>query len=310
MLVKKETLIIALGGNALVKKGQKGTFEEQLENLRIPIEQIAKLSSGYQIVITHGNGPQVGNLLLKQEHSGDVSKMPLEILVAETQGQIGYMIESTLDGALNKQGQSKKFFLTVLTYVKVDKADPAFQNPTKPIGPTYTKEEAKSLPYQTLETSKGYRRVVASPNPLKIYQHREIKKLLENDFIVIACGGGGIPVIREGDKVVGVEAVIDKDRASARLGKQIGADILLIATDVEKVALNFGKENQKDLDVLTTEEAKSYITEGHFAKGSMLPKIQACINFLEGGGKKAIITPINKISEALEGKAGTRIVKN
>lgn len=302
-----KTLIIALGGNALIKFGEEGTTEEQFKNLKIPISQIAELARDYNIIITHGNGPQVGNLLLQQEATEFVSKRPLQILVAETQGQIGFMIESTLDEELMKIGlDEEKLFLTVLTYVKVDANDLAFKNPTKPIGPAYP---VRTKPGQ-VKTAKGWRQVVPSPMPIKIYQWREIKKLMElGSWIVIACGGGGIPVIKEAKKLYGVEAVIDKDLASSKLGEQVGADILLIATDVEKVAINFGKQDQKDLDTLTISEAKKYLKEGHFPAGSMGPKIQAVINFMEAGGEKAIITSIEKIKEALEGKAGTQIYK-
>ncbi len=232
-----------------------------------------------------------------------ITKRPLQILVAETQGQIGYMIESTLDEELMRIGlDDEKLFLTVLTYVEVDPGDPAFKNPTKPIGPAYP----VYIKAGYIKTVKGWRRVVPPPKPIKIYQWREIKKLMElGSWIVIACGGGGIPVIKEGKRLSGVEAVIDKDLASAKLGEQIEADILLIATDVEKVALNYGTPDQKQLDKLSISEAKKYLEEGHFPSGSMGPKIQALINFLQSGGEKAIITSIEKIKEALEGNAGT-----
>jgi len=302
-----KTLIVALGGNALIKPGERGTTEEMINNLRAPIKQIAELSKDYNIVITHGNGPQVGNLLLQQEATETVSKRPLQILVAETQGQIGYMIESTLDEELMKLNMdTEKFFLTVLTYVKVDQNDPAFKHPTKPIGPAYKRKKAGYV-----KTSKGWRRVVASPKPIKIYQWREIKKLMAlGDFIIIACGGGGVPVIKDEKRLYGVEAVIDKDLASAKLGEQIGAQILLIASDVEKVALNFGRFDYKYMDLLSTDEARKYMKEGHFPPGSMGPKVQAVINFLESGGERAIITSIEKIKDAIEGKAGTQFYIN
>lgn len=301
-----KTLIIALGGNALIKFGEEGTTEEQFRNLRVPISQIAELARDYNIIITHGNGPQVGNLLLQQEATEFVSKRPLQILVAETQGQIGFMIESTLDEELMKIDlDEEKLFLTVLTYVKVDPEDPAFKNPTKPIGPAYP---VRTRPGQ-VRTAKGWRQVVPSPKPIKIYQWREIKRLMElGSWIVIACGGGGIPVIKEKKKLYGVDAVIDKDLASSKLAEQINAEILLIATDVEKVAINYGALDQKDLEKLPVSEAKKYLGEGQFPAGSMGPKIQAMINFLEAGGEKAIITSIEKIKEALEGKAGTQII--
>jgi carbamate kinase len=297
-----ETLIVALGGNALIRFGEEGTTEEQFRNLRVPISQLAELSKDYSLIITHGNGPQVGMLLMQQEATTEVSKRPLQVLVAETQGQIGYMIESTLDEELMRIGlDEERLFITVLTYVKVDPEDPAFHNPTKPIGPAYTESKPGYV-----QTAKGWRRVVPSPKPKKIYQWREIKRLMElGGWIVIACGGGGIPVIKEGKRLSGVEAVIDKDLASSKLGEQIGADILVIATDVEKVALNYDKLNQKLLDRVSVSDAKEYLKEGHFPPGSMGPKVEAVINFLEKGGKQAIITSIEKIKDALEGNAGT-----
>ncbi len=296
-----KTLIVALGGNALIKPGERGTPEQMINNLQAPIKQIAKLSEEYNLVITHGNGPQVGALLLQQEATDEITKMPLQILVAETQGQIGFLIESTLDEALMRLGTDMgKYFLTVLTYVEVDPNDRAFTRPTKPIGPSYKRKRPGYV-----KTAKGWRRVVASPKPLRIVQAREIKKLTQENFIIISCGGGGIPVIKEGTHFQGVEAVIDKDLASAKLGEQINADILLIATDVEKVALNYGRVDYKYLDKVSTTDAKAYLKQGHFPPGSMGPKIQAVINFLESGGERAIITSIEKIKDALEGKAGT-----
>ena len=301
-----KTLIIALGGNALIKQGEEGTIAQMTRNIRGPIGQIAELSRYYNIIISHGNGPQIGSLLLQQEATKAVSKRPLQILVAETQGQIGFMIESTLDEELMKIGlDEEKLFLTILTYVKVDAEDPAFLNPTKPIGPAYSVPKPGYV-----KTAKGYRRVVPSPKPIKIYQWREIKKLMElGSWIVIACGGGGIPVIKEKKRLYGVEAVIDKDLASAKLAEQIEADILLIATDVNRVSLNYGTPSQQELPKLSISEAKKYLEDGQFPPGSMGPKIQAVVNFLESGGERAIITSIDKIIEALEGTAGTQIYK-
>lgn len=298
-------LIVALGGNALIKPGQTGKAGEQFKNLRAPLKQLAKLSDEYHLVITHGNGPQVGNLLLQQEASKEVQPMPLGVLVAETQGQIGYMIESTFDEELMRLGSDdEKLFVTILTYVLVDPDDPAFKNPTKPIGPSYPEPKPGYI-----KTSKGWRRVVPSPKPLKIIQWKEIKKLIQLDFVVIACGGGGIPLVKRKNNFHGVEAVIDKDLASAKLAEQIDADILIIATDIDRIALNYQKPNQKFLDKLTIQDAKKYIKEGQFPPGSMGPKIQACINFLEYGGERAIITSTEKIKEALDGKAGTELFR-
>ncbi len=307
---KKDTLLVALGGNALIRKGQVGTVDEQFENLKVPISQIARLSTDYRIIITHGNGPQVGNLLLQQELQDAVPKLPLEILVAQTQGQIGYMIESTLDSELMALGIStQKPLVSLLSYVVVDEGDPAFKSPSKPIGPVFTEEKAGTLPYPTQRTEKGYRRVVASPKPTTIVEKREITRLIEMDFIVICCGGGGIPVIREGRTFCGVDAVIDKDLASAKLAQEVGVDFFVIATDVEGAALNYGKANQRFLRTITIEEAARYMEEGHFPPGSMQPKIQAAIEFLKGGGTRAVITSIEAIEAAVQGLAGTEILR-
>jgi carbamate kinase len=307
---QKETIMVALGGNALIRKGQTGTVEEQLENLSVPIRQIARLSRDYRIIITHGNGPQVGNLLLQQESCNAVPKMPLEILVAQTQGQIGYMIESTLDSELMKTGVGDKYLVSLISYVVVDEKDPAFQEPTKPIGPVYTEEEAERASFPVRKTPKGYRRVVASPRPVTIVEKREIKKLIDMDFIVICCGGGGIPVIREGRAFQGVDAVIDKDLASARLAEEVGVDIFLIATDVPGAALDFGKSEQKFLRSMTLEEASAYLAEGHFLSGSMGPKVEASVQFMRNGGKRAVITSIDDIEKTVAGKAGTEIIRS
>lgn len=307
---EKKILLVALGGNALVRKGQVGTVEEQFENLRVPIRQIARLCRNYKILITHGNGPQVGNLLLQQQCCDSTPKLPLEILVAQTQGQIGYMIESTLDSELMALGiDTQKPLVNLITYVVVDENDPAFKNPSKPIGPIYTKEKAAALPYPTRKTAKGYRRVVASPKPISVVEKREIKKLIQMDFIVICCGGGGIPVIREGRTFCGVNAVIDKDLVSTKLAQEVGVDILLIATDVEGVALNYGQPNQKFLRTITLEEAARYLKEGQTPAGSMGPKIEAALKFVQNGGKRAVITSLDTIEQAVAGKAGTEIIR-
>jgi carbamate kinase len=308
--VKKETLLVALGGNALIRKGEEGRIEDQFENLKLPIGQIARLSRKYRILITHGNGPQVGDLLLQQECCDSVPKLPLEILVAQTQGQIGYMIESTLDTALMGMGANTKPLVSLLSYVVVDENDPAFRNPSKPIGPVFTEERAALLPYPTRKTAKGFRRVVASPRPITIVEKQEIRKLIEMDFIVICCGGGGIPVIREGRAFHGVDAVIDKDLASAKLAEEVGVDVFVIATDVEGVALSYGEPEQRFLRSLTLQEAERYFREGHFPAGSMGPKVAAAVNFIRSGGKRAAITSIEAIEAAVEGKAGTEVTLN
>ena len=284
---RPQTLLVALGGNALIKKGQKGTIQEQFKNLRVPIRQIATLSRSHNIIITHGNGPQVGNLLLQQESNHEVPELPLEILVAMTQGQIGYMIESTLDTLLMElKITPQKRLVSLLSYVVVDPKDPAFKKPVKPIGPVYTKEEAARLPHPTVETAKGFRRVVVSPRPVSIVEKEEIKVLIQQGFIVICCGGGGIPVIRRGRAFDGVDAVIDKDLASARLATEVGADHFVIATDVKGVFLDFGGPQERFLDRLTAGQAREHLEAGHFPPGSMGPKVEAALDFLDGGGEK------------------------
>jgi len=305
-----EILLVALGGNALIRKDQRGTVPEQFENLKVPIRQVARLSRRYRIIITHGNGPQVGNLLLQQECCDAVPPLPLEILVAQTQGQIGYMIESTLDSELMRRGIAvNKPLVSLISYVVVDENSPAFENPTKPIGPVFTEERAGKLPYATRKTERGYRRVVASPEPLTIVEKNEIMRLIEMDFVVVCCGGGGIPVVREGRSFAGVDAVIDKDLASARLACEVGVEIFVIATDVPGVAVGYGTPGQRFLDALTIEQATKYMERGEFPEGSMLPKIRAAVDFLEAGGSRAFITSIETIEDAVAGRSGTEILR-
>ena len=306
----KEILLVALGGNALIRKGERGMVEEQFANLRGPVSQIARLSMDYRIIITHGNGPQVGNLLRQQESCEDIPRLPLEILVAQTQGQIGYMIESTLDNELMELGLDvEQLFVTLLSYVVVDESDPAFENPSKPIGPAFSEEVAARLPYPTVKTARGYRRVVASPKPITIVEKREIRRLMEMGFIVIACGGGGIPVVKESRTYHGVDAVIDKDLASATLAEEVGVDMLVIATDVKGVALSYGRAHERFLKRLAVAEAREHLGRGEFPAGSMGPKVEAAIRFMEKGGKKAVICSIDEIEMAVRGEAGTEIVR-
>ena len=304
---KKKTLLVALGGNALIRKGQAGTIEQQFENLKIPIRQLAKISQSHRIIITHGNGPQVGNLLLQQECCDSVPHLPLEILVAQTQGQIGYMIESTLDSQLMALGIYHKPLVSLISYVVVDENDPAFKSPTKPIGPVFSQQQANDLPYPTRETAKGWRRVVVSPQPVTIVEKREIKKLIQMDFIVICCGGGGIPVIRDGRSFCGVDAVIDKDLVSARLAEEVDVDIFMIATDVKGAHLNYGQPEEIFLSELSPEKAKQYIADGQFPSGSMRPKIEAALHFVEKKKGRAVICSIEEIGAAFDGRAGTQI---
>ncbi|MDM8537109.1 carbamate kinase [Desulfobacterales bacterium HSG17] len=314
---KKKILLVALGGNALIRKGQQGTVKEQFENLKLPVSQIAKLSKKYKIIITHGNGPQVGDLLLQQECCDAAPRLPLEILVAQTQGQIGYMIESTLDSELMSMGiQTHQRIVSLLSYVVVDENDPAFKEPTKPIGPVFTEQEVfteqktEKLPYPVKKTAKGFRRVVVSPRPVTIVVKREIKTLINMDFIVICCGGGGIPVIRDGRRFNGVDAVIDKDLASATLAKEVGVDIFVIASDVSGAALNYGTDKQEFLRHLTVFDAKKHFNQGHFPQGSMGPKIEACIEVMEKKRKRAVICSIEDIEKAVSGNAGTEIIND
>jgi carbamate kinase len=305
----KPILLVALGGNALIRKDQRGTIAEQFANLRLPIRQIARLARRHRIIITHGNGPQVGDLLLQQECCDAVPRLPLEILVAQTQGQIGYMIESTLDSELMALHLDRRqLFVTILSYVVVDEKDPAFSNPSKPIGPAFSAEVAARLPYPTVPTPKGFRRVVASPDPVTIVEKREIQKLIGLGFIVIACGGGGIPVIREGRHFAGVDAVIDKDLASARLAEEVQADVFVIATDVDGVALHYGRPEQRCLRTLSLKEAAVHLRSGQFPPGSMGPKVEACMRFLDHGGKRAVICSIDAIEDAVAGTAGTEFL--
>lgn len=312
-----KVVVIALGGNALIREGQQGTIAEQFENVRKSLDGIIYcLKQGYGVVITHGNGPQVGNMLLMVEASrNQVPELSLGVCVADTEGAIGYMIQQSLTNRLRKEGINK-CVVTVLTQVIVDKHDKAFSNPTKPIGPFFTKEEAERFQrekgWHILEDShRGYRRVVASPNPLEIVEECAIKSLLEAGDIVIAAGGGGIPVIvRDDGDLEGVDVVIDKDLASGVLARGIKADCLMMLTGVEHVFLNFKQSNERALSRLTVKEAHKYLKEGHFLPGSMGPKIQAAINFLNWGGELVIITSIDKVKVAFEGRTGTKITKD
>jgi carbamate kinase len=304
----RPTLLVALGGNALIRKGEQGTIDEQFENLRVPVRQIASLTGAFNIIITHGNGPQVGNLLLQQECCGSAPKLPLEILVAQTQGQIGYMIESVLDEALMDQGADFTPLVSLITYVVVDRHDPAFAHPTKPIGPAFTAEEAARLTYPTIKTARGFRRVVASPSPVTIIEKREIDRLIHSGFIVICCGGGGIPVVRKGRAFNGVDAVIDKDLVSALLAEEVGADLLVIATDVEGVMAAFDTPEQRLIPRLDVTQAEAFLHGGSAGEGSMAPKIAAAVQFVNRGGRRAVITSIGNIVAGVQGTAGTQIV--
>ena len=307
-------IVIALGGNALQTKNSAPTAEAQLEVVKQTCEYVAELSAnGYELAIVHGNGPQVGRIVLASETAKDVVPvMPFDVCGAMSQGYIGYHIQQALRQSLARRNINLPV-VSLVTQVVVDKADPAFKNPTKPIGGFYTKEEADQLVaekgYDVKEDAgRGYRRVVASPIPKRIVEIEEVK-MLRDKAIVVTCGGGGIPVVENEDgSLEGVAAVIDKDFAAELLAEQIDADALVILTEVEKVAINWGKPEQKNLDHMTLAEAKKYCEEGHFAPGSMLPKVQAGMKFVTANPtKKAIITSLDKAIEALNGKTGTVI---
>ncbi|WP_295670421.1 carbamate kinase [uncultured Haemophilus sp.] len=302
-------IVIALGGNALLRRGEPLTAENQRQNVRIACEQIAKIYPNNELVIAHGNGPQVGLLALQGAAYKDVPTYPLDVLGAESVGMIGYMIQQELGNLVPFEVP----FATLLSQVEVDINDPAFKNPTKPIGPVYTKEEAERLAkeknWSIAQDGDKYRRVVPSPLPKRIFEIRPVKWLLEKGSIVICAGGGGIPTYYdEHHNLQGVEAVIDKDFASELLAENLDADFLIILTAVEKVAINFGKPEEKWLDDLETEEARKYIKEGHFAPGSMLPKVQAAVKFAESKpGRTALITLLEKAKDGIQGKTGTHI---
>lgn len=310
-----QTVVIAFGGNAIIRPGQKGTFEEQKANVQETCRQLVDLvGQGYRLILTHGNGPQVGNILIKNELAQEVvPAMPLDVLVADTQASIGYIIQQSLSFELARRGL-KVPVVSVITQTLVDPEDPAFSNPTKPIGPFYSEEEAKKLAQEkgckvVEDSNRGWRRVVPSPQPLEIIEKEAIKALVEAGVIVIAAGGGGIPVVRRPDgSLEGVEAVIDKDRAARLLANEVGAEILFLLTEVDQVYLDYGRPTQRPLHKLTVEEAKKYLKEGQFPPGSMGPKIEAAISFVEGGGQKAVIGSLARAAEAIAGTSGTTIV--
>ncbi|KGR79212.1 carbamate kinase [Ureibacillus manganicus] len=308
-------IVLAIGGNAIIKEGQKGTIEEQQQNLVESAGPVLDLmEQGHTVVITHGNGPQVGNTLIRGEMAKSViPEYPLHVYGAETQGNIGYLIQQIFKNEMVKRNINKTI-ATVVTQSVVSSDDPAFQSPTKPIGPFYSEEDMEKIVAErnltfVEDAGRGYRRVVASPKPVRIVEKEAIETLLNNGISVVSTGGGGIPVIENNGKLEGIEAVIDKDFASALLAAEINADFLFILTGVEQVAINFGKPNQENLAEMTVEDALRYMEEGQFPKGSMGPKIEAAILFLQKGGKNVIITSIDKLQDAVEGKTGTRIVQ-
>lgn len=308
----RKKIVIALGGNALGK-----TPEEQLELVKSTAKNLVDLvEEGNRIIVTHGNGPQVGmiNLAMEVSHNEtDSPEMPFAECGAMSQGYIGYHLQQAIQKEIVKRGM-KKNCLTVITQVEVDKNDKAFSNPTKPIGSFYTKEEALTLEKEKgyvmkEDAGRGYRRVVASPEPVKILELKTIRDLMKRGNIVIACGGGGIPVIKYRKGYKGIDAVIDKDKTSARLAIDLKADVLLILTAVDQVSINFREEDEEKLRTMTLAEAKKFIQDGEFAAGSMLPKVEACMEFVNKGKGYAMITSLKKAKLALQGKTGTMIVK-
>ena len=306
-------IVVALGGNALGNSPQ-----EQLEIVKNTAESLVDLvEAGHEVIITHGNGPQVGmifNAMAAVDPTTTEDDMPFAECGAMSQGYIGYHLQQAMEAEFQKRGMRRKV-ATVVSQVEVDKDDPAFQNPTKPIGEFYNEETAKKLANESgfiykEDAGRGWRRVVASPKPRKICELLTIKKLIEEHNMIITCGGGGIPVIATENGYQGVDAVIDKDRTSALLASKIEADILLILTAVEQVKIHFGKENEQNISQITIATAKQYIEDGEFAAGSMLPKVEACIDFLQHShNKKAIITFLEKAIDAINGKTGTTIVE-
>jgi carbamate kinase len=308
------TVVIALGGNAILLSGQKGTYEEQLANVRAACASIvAIVQAGHRVVLTHGNGPQVGAVLIQNEEAAQkVPAMPLDACGAETQGMIGYMFQQELGNALRAAGLQRQV-VSIVTQTEVDPRDPAFQNPTKPVGPYYSTEEAQALMAEKgwkMKEDKargGWRRLVPSPAPIAIVEREIIKNLLAIDAIVIASGGGGVPVVQKNGQYHGVEAVIDKDLSGYRMAADIDADVFMILTDVEQVAINWGKPDQVNLGEVTYEEMRALQAEGHFAEGSMGPKVEACLRFAQTGKGRAIIAAHVKAVEALAGTSGTQI---
>ncbi len=308
-------VVIAVGGNSLIKDAEHMTVFDQYRACGETSDHIADIvAEGYRVVVTHGNGPQVGFILLRSELAKQVlHQVPLDSCGADTQGAIGYQISQTLDNELRLRGIDKSV-VAVVTQTVVDAADPAFRNPSKPIGPFYS--EATAQEYREKEgwemhedAGRGWRRVVASPRPREIIEESAIRILLENDIIVVAVGGGGIPVVRTQDgRLEGVGAVIDKDWASCLLAKNLAAEKFILSTAVDRVALNFGRPDQREIDRMTIAEARLYLEQGHFPAGSMKPKIEAAIDFLEHGGQEVIITQPHLLEEAIRGRAGTHIV--
>ncbi|MED4582885.1 carbamate kinase [Brevibacillus choshinensis] len=314
-----ELVIVAIGGNALVRENGRDSIQDQYEAVRETVAHIADMiEEGYKVVVTHGNGPQVGFAMRRCEIANEITGMPtipLVNCVAETQGGIGYQIQQALTNEFAKRGMKQKV-ASVITQVEVSIDDPNFQNPTKPVGSFFTLEQSEAMKAEhpdwvmVEDSGRGYRRVVPSPRPIDIIEKDAIKSLIDSGYVVIAAGGGGIPVVKKADNEYdGIDAVIDKDFATSLLAEQIHAETLIITTGVPRVCINFGKPDQKALEQISVEETKKYIEQDHFAKGSMLPKIEASLSFLEKNGSRVIITNPESLKEAVNNKAGTHIVR-
>ncbi|MDP7561124.1 MAG: carbamate kinase [Planctomycetota bacterium] len=307
-------LVIALGGNAILQFGQQGTVEEQTENLRVASRRLAPIiGSWYQVVLTHGNGPQVGNLLIQQQSTKEVPPMPLDVCGAQTQGQIGYLLQKILFNELRRMGKKTKV-ATVPGMMMVKETDPAFEKPSKPVGPWFTHEEMLESKNEgetwTEHPQKGWRKVVPSPRPIRIINSKSIQTLLRNGQVVIACGGGGIPVVETRDgSLQGREAVIDKDLAAERLATGIQAHILMILTDVSAVYADYGTPNEKPIHRIDVKDMRELLEKDIFPAGSIGPKVESAIRFVENGGEKAIIASLQDAEDALKGKTGTIVVR-
>ncbi|HOO32681.1 MAG TPA: carbamate kinase [Thermotogota bacterium] len=314
--MSKKRTVLAIGGNAVNKPGEKATADNMRKNIAHTMDFLSDMIlKDYSLIITHGNGPQVGNLLLQQDIAKEkVPPFPIDVNDAQTQGSLGYFIAQTLRNELVRKGCAKTV-CSLVTQIVVDPEDKAFKEPTKPVGPFYSEADGKAIAAEkgwdfVEDSGRGWRRVVPSPKPLDIVEKDVILDLIEKDMVLIAAGGGGIPVRREiNGELFGVEAVIDKDRASALLALEINADELIILTGVDQVSVNFGREDERQLDRITIEEAERYLNEGQFPKGSMGPKIEAAVQFVRESGRACLITSMEKLNEALEGQTGTYIYK-
>jgi len=301
-----DPIVVALGGNTLLGEHGLGTIDEQLDVIARTARQISDaIQAGHDVVLTHGNGPQVGNLLLQQEHVGETPDLPLDVLVAETQAQVGYLLQQALGNELTDSPD----FITVVTQVVVDADDPAFQNPTKPVGPSYTEAEAAEKSFETRRVATGdrpHRRVVPSPEPVEIVEGEELTRLIERGNLVITAGGGGVPVVCE-DMLRGVEAVVDKDKTAQLLASELGTDTLVILTDVEFAYVSYDTPDQRPLRRVSPEELRAHLDSGEFGEGSMQPKMEATLRFIEQGGERAVVTSPEHLMDALAGETGTRV---